>query len=297
MSDTPVGPAHAGPKGITDRRPAQSRLGLAARRSASTIVWWVASVALFVGFWEVGAAVGFINPHILPPPHATISEIQNQPDFLRPAIGVFRIGANFVALTAIVATLQRVFLGLILAFIASLLVGSLAFSFKTFGKLVLPLITLLSPVAPIAWLPVALVAFGIGEPAAIFVVFVALFFILTLGVVNSMQSVSQVSINAARVLGASRLQILRHVILPSIMPGLFVIMRMNFFGAWTAVLSAEVVGVNTGLGAIIWAGRMTDNMRLMFLGLALIGLIAFLLDQFFAQIQARVLWWKSTAKV
>jgi NitT/TauT family transport system permease protein len=57
------------------------------------------------------------------------------------------------------------------------------------------------------------------------------------------------------------------------------------------------VGVNTGLGAIIWAGRSTMNMRLMFIGLALIGIVAFLLDQLFAQIQNRVLWWKSTATV
>jgi NitT/TauT family transport system permease protein len=261
------------------------------------VLWWLASVGLFVGLWELGAAVGWINAIILPPPHATIGEIQNQPDFLRPVIGVFRIGANFVALTAIVATLERVLVGLILAFLGGLIVGGLAFSFATFGKLVLPLITVLSPVAPIAWLPLALVAFGVGDPAAIFVVFVALFFILTIGVVNTMQGVSQVYVNTARVLGATRWKLMLHVILPATLPGLFMITRMNFFGAWTAVLAAEVVGVNTGLGAIIWAGRMTTNMRLMFLGLALIGLIAFLLDQLFGQIQNRVLWWKSNATV
>jgi NitT/TauT family transport system permease protein len=241
--------------------------------------------------------VGWINPTILPPPHAIINEIGEQPDFFRPAIGVFRIGANFVALTAIIATLERVLAGLIAAVIASLVVGSLAFSFKLFGRLVMPLVTLLSPIAPIAWLPLALVVFGIGDPAAIFVVFVALFFILTIAVVNAMQGVSQVYIDTARVLGATRFQTLRDVILPSILPGLFVILRLNFFGAWTAVLAAEVVGVNTGLGAIIWAGRSTMNMRLMFIGLALIGIVAFLIDQLFAQVQSRVLWWKSTAKV
>jgi NitT/TauT family transport system permease protein len=257
----------------------------------------VLSIGITVTVWEVGVALGWINGIILPPPHATLQEISRQQDFLKPAIGVFRTGANFVALTAIVATLQRVFAGLALALLASLVVGGLAFYFQMFARLVLPLITLLSPIAPVAWLPLAVVAFGIGDGAAVFVVFIALFFIMTLAVFSTMRNVDQLFINTARVLGASRFQVVRHVILPAILPSLFVIMRMNFFAAWTAVLAAEVVGVNTGLGAIILAGRQITNMRLMFLGLALIGLTAFLLDQLFLQIQNRVLWWKTSARV
>jgi NitT/TauT family transport system permease protein len=155
----------------------------------------------------------------------------------------------------------------------------------------------LSPIAPIAWLPLALVAFGIGDPAAIFVVFISLFFILTLGVVNTMKNVDQLYINTARVLGANRWQLAVHIILPGILPALLVILRMNFFGAWTAVLTAEVVGTNTGLGAIIITGRQMMNMRLMFLGMAMIGLVAFLIDRLFVEVQGRLLWWKTTARV
>jgi NitT/TauT family transport system permease protein len=72
---------------------------------------------------------------------------------------------------------------------------------------------------------------------------------------------------------------------------------MNFFGAWTAVLSVEVVGTNTGLGAIIITGRQMMNMKLMLLGMALIGLVAFLIDRLFLQVQSRILWWRSTARV
>ncbi|HEY3063119.1 MAG TPA: ABC transporter permease, partial [Chloroflexota bacterium] len=82
-----------------------------------------------------------------------------------------------------------------------------------------------------------------------------------------------------------------------ILPALLVILFMNFFGAWTAVLSVEVVGTNTGLGAIIITGRQMMNMKLMLLGMALIGLVAFLIDRLFLQVQSRILWWRSTARV
>jgi NitT/TauT family transport system permease protein len=267
------------------------------KTTAINVGWWVLLLSLFIGVWELLAALGKLNPLILPPPHQFLSEIANQEQFLMPQIGVERTGANFVALTAIVATLKRVLTGLLLGFIAALIFGSLAAYFKIFGKLTLPVVTLLAPIAPVAWIPLAILAFGIGDSAAIFVVFIGIFFILSLATVNSIHKVDQTYINTARVLGASRFQVLRHIIIPAIIPDLFVILRMNLFGGWMAVLAAEIVGVNTGLGAIVMVGRQMFNARLMFLEMAMIGVIGYLLDAGFAQIQKRVLWWKSNAQI
>jgi NitT/TauT family transport system permease protein len=90
---------------------------------------------------------------------------------------------------------------------------------------------------------------------------------------------------------------MRHVILPAILPNLFVIMRMNLFGAWTGVLAAEMVGVNTGLGTIVMVGRRMMNMNLTFLGMAMIGLVGYLLDAGFVLIQKHLLWWRSRAQL
>jgi NitT/TauT family transport system permease protein len=259
--------------------------------------WWFLSIGLFAAIWEGLALAGKVNTLILPPPHQFLAEIANQEQFLMPQVGVERTGANFVALTAIVATLKRVLSGLFLGFTAAILFGSLAAYFKIFGKLTLPVMTLLAPIAPVAWIPLAILAFGIGDGAAIFVVFIGIFFILSLATVSSIQKVDQTYINTARVLGASRWQTLRHIIIPAIIPDLFVILRMNLFGAWMAVLAAEMVGVNTGLGAIVMVGRQMFNAKLMFLGMAIIGVVGYLLDAGFAQIQKRVLWWKSNAQI
>src|SRR5262245_770014 len=243
------------------------------RLFAADAVWWVLSIGIGGAVWEGVAALQLINPLILPPPHLFIAEIQQPAQFLLPRIGVQRVGANFVALRAITASLQRVLIGLLLAFIASLLIGSFAFYIDVFGKHMLPAVTLLAPIAPVAWIPFALVEFGIGDGAAILVVFIGIVFTLTLGTVHHMTHVDQVYINSARVLGASRRQVMFHVILPAILPNLFVIKRMNFFGAWTGVLAAEMVGVNTGLGTIVMVGRQMMNMNLTFLGMAMIGLV------------------------
>jgi NitT/TauT family transport system permease protein len=261
------------------------------RRFAASLGWWTLSIGIVVAAWEAVWAVGWINPVIWPPPHLTLAEIGNQKEFLVPAIGVYRTGAHFVALTALVATLQRVALGIALALGAALLVGNLAFYVDLFGKLVLPSVTLAASIAPVGWLPFGLVLFGIGDVAASVVVFLGLVFVLTVAVVHTMHNVDQVYVNMARVLGASRLQIVLHVIQPAILPPLLVVLRINFLSAWIVVLAAEVLGVNTGLGAIIQVGRQMLNMKLMFLGMAMVGMTGFLIDQGFVLVQQRVLWW------
>ncbi len=264
---------------------------------AVSVMWWVLSLGIVVAIWEIAVVLRLVNPVILPPPHLFLAEIRNQAQFLMPQVGATAVSGNFAALTAVWASLQRVLSGLALAFVSAVTLGSLAFYFEIFGKLTLPTITLLAPIASVAWIPLAIVAFGVGDRAAIFVVFISVVFTLTLGTVNNMHNVDQVYINTARVLGASRRQVIQHVIFPAVLPQLFVIMRINLFGAWMGVLAAEMVGVRSGLGAIVVVGRQMMNMNLTFLGMALIGLVGYLLDASFGLVQRRVLWWKSTAQL
>jgi NitT/TauT family transport system permease protein len=284
-------PATATAPRVRTRSSARLRGALAAG------VWWMLSIGLVVVAWEAAAAFHLIDPVILPPPHEFIGEIRNQAQFLMPAVGVERTGANFVALTAIAASVQRVLTGLFLAFVAGVLTGSIAFSFAIVRKLTLPTVTLLAPIAPVAWIPLAIVAFGVGDWSAIFVVFVGIYFTLTLATVKAMTNVDPVYVDAARVLGARRWQIMRYVVLPAAIPALFDLVRMNLFGAWMGVLAAEMVGVNTGLGAIVMVGRSMMNMNLTFLGMAMIGLVGYLLDAAFGLVQRRVLWWRRATEL
>jgi NitT/TauT family transport system permease protein len=189
------------------------------------------------------------------------------------------------------ATTMRVFVGLIIASILGIAVGVLVRYNALFDRLVLPTVTLLSPVSPIAWLPVAIFIFGIGNGPAIFMVVIALFFHMVLATVTQIDSVNTNLINVARTMGASKPQIYWRVIVPAILPGMLAVLRMNLFAAWMVVLIAEVVGVGSGLGQIVSMARSTFNAKLVFFTMAIIGICGFMLDFGLRQVQRKVLWW------
>jgi NitT/TauT family transport system permease protein len=251
------------------------RLRLALPRTG----WALVSIGLFACLWELLWAFGVADPRLLPPPHIFLGNFPEQLKFFNTArrwqIGV---GQNsgpspFEALFYTVASsAMRVMAGLLIASI-------------------LPTITLLSPVSPIAWLPVAIFVFGIGNAPAIFMVVIALFFHMVLSTVNQIDGVNKNLINVARTMGATKLQLYSRVIIPAILPGLLVVLRLNLFGAWMVVLVAESTGVGYGLGQVIMMARNTFNPSLVFFTIALIGLLGFLSDWLMRLIQRRILYW------
>jgi NitT/TauT family transport system permease protein len=191
----------------------------------------------------------------------------------------------------ILASTARVFAGLLLATLAAMVVGVAVRYFLFVERLVLPSITLLAPVSPIAWLPVAIFLFGIGNRPAIFMVFIALVFTMTLSATNQIDNVNRNYINVARTMGATKRQIYARVIIPAILPGLLVVLRLNLFSAWMVVLVAEATGVGYGLGQVIMLARNTFNPSLVFFTITLIGLLGFGCDLLLRTVQRRVLYW------
>ena len=271
----------------------------AARRAALTRVGWgLLSVGLFFGIWELFWALGWADPKLLPPPHIFLGNIPDQARFFNTATR-WQIGVNpadgpspyeAVGMT-VGATTLRVFVGLGIAALLSVTLGVLIRYFQIFEKLVLPTITLLSPVSPIAWLPVAIFIFGIGNKPAVFMVVVALFFHMVLSTISQIDNVNRNLINVARTMGASKRQIYWRVIIPAILPQLLIVLRLNLFGAWMVVLVAESTGVGFGLGQVIMLARNTFNPSLVFFTIALIGLLGFLSDWVLRVIQRRILYW------
>jgi NitT/TauT family transport system permease protein len=163
--------------------------------------------------------------------------------------------------------------------------------FTLFERLTLPTVTLLAPVSPIAWLPVAIFLFGIGNKPAIFMVVIALVFHMILATITQIDGVNGNFINVARTMGATKRQIYVRVIIPAILPQLLVFLRFNLFGAWMVVLVAEATGVGYGLGQVIMLGRNTFNPSLVFFTIVLIGVLGFSCDWLMRLIQRKLLYW------
>ncbi len=262
-------------------------------------IWWTClSVALFVGIWEFCWAVGWADPKLLPPPHIFLGSIVDQGKFFNTATR-WQVGKSMTegpsafesVMITVGATTMRVFAGLLIASVLAIGVGVLVRYYALFDKLVLPTVTLLSPVSPIAWLPVAIFIFGIGNGPAIFMVVVALFFHMVLATINQIDGVSNNLINVARTMGASKPQIYSRVIVPAILPGMLAVLRMNLFAAWMVVLIAESTGVGYGMGQVIMLARNTFNPSLVFFTIAVIGLLGFIFDWLLRQAQRRILYW------
>jgi NitT/TauT family transport system permease protein len=281
-------------------RPAAARLfaAMAGEGIVARIGWTILSVGLFAGLWELCWAAGWADPKLLPPPHIFLGSIAEQGKFFNTATR-WQVGKSMAdgpsafasVMTTIGATVTRVFVGLLIASVLAITTGVLVRYYKLFDRLVLPTVTLLSPVSPIAWLPVAIFIFGIGNGPAIFMVVVALFFHMVLATINQIDGVSNNLINVARTMGATKLQIYVRVIVPAILPGMLAVLRMNLFGAWMVVLIAESTGVGYGMGQVIMLARNTFNPSLVFFTIAVIGVLGFTFDWLLRQAQRRILYW------
>lgn len=262
------------------------------------IAWTLMSVGLFAGIWEILWAVGVADPKLLPPPHIFLGSFADQAKFFntatRWAIGVDSSAGPSSAqalLITVGATMGRVFSGLLIASVLAVSFGVLIRYVLIVERLTLPTITLLSPVSPIAWLPVAIFMFGIGNAPAIFMVVIALFFHMVLATIGQIDGVNRNLINVARTMGATKWQIYTRVIVPAILPGLLMVLRLNMFGAWMVVLIAETTGVGYGLGQVIMLARNTFNPSLVFFCIALIGVLGFASDWVLRMVQKRLLYW------
>jgi NitT/TauT family transport system permease protein len=267
--------ASAGP--ATMPRPGFAR----AKRIAAALAPWVVLIAL----WELAAARGWIMQSLFPPPSS----------FIRYAIeSDFKVGFGREAMAipyAIVASAYRVLVGLAFGFVFAIATGILVARSRTARAALLPIVRGLAPIAPIAWIPLGIVIFGVGNATAIFVVFTGVYFLLTLSTVAAVQSVDQRLIKTARSYGATDRQVWRYVVFPAVLPQVFTMLRLNFFAAWMAVLAAEMVGLKNGVGMIVILGREMFNGNLILIGICIIGITGYAVDSLLLFLQRRVLWW------
>lgn len=228
-----------------------------------------------------------MNPIILPPPSVVIPYILHGP-------GAAGIGSQQVSYgEAMLETLLRVMIGLGLGLLAALPLGSFLAAASPLQPFILPMVQTIAPVAPIAWVPLAIALMGTGDAAAIFVVFMGVFAVMTLATAASIGNVSPELVKTAKSLGVKGWRLGLWVILPAAAPNLLTIVRVNFFAAWMAVLAGEMAGINSGLGALIILAQQQFNMKLVMTGVITIGILGFAIDRLLLLMQKRLLWWEA----
>jgi NitT/TauT family transport system permease protein len=179
----------------------------------------------------------------------------------------------------IVASLFRVTWGFVLAVGLAVPLGLFIGWNRRADMAFNPLIQVLRPISPLAWIPIAILWFGVGDLAAIFLIFLGCFFPLLLTSINAVQNIPAVYLNAGRNFGLSPVALVARVLFPAVVPQLIVGMRITLGVGWLVVVAAEMIAVNSGLGFLIVDARNAGNRYdLVVAGMVIIGLIGLLLD-------------------
>jgi ABC-type nitrate/sulfonate/bicarbonate transport system permease component len=247
-----------------------------------------ASVALFFavwwGFsWLNGHGLKLFNPILLPGPDAVV----------RTGIDLVRTGE---LQADIVASLSRVIQGFLLAAIGGIVFGTLVARSHILEQLFEPMIELLRPIPPLAFLPMMVLWFGIGEGSKIAFIAYAAFFPVFTTTVEGMKFVDPLLLRAASSLGASRRDLFRYVVLPAAMPSIITGLRLSFALSFFVIVAAEFIASDSGLGYLINDARTFFLVSQMLLGAAVIGIIGFIFNALLRRLENRLLRWRKPVR-
>ena len=224
----------------------------------------IALVAVLLLLWQFAVTR---NPiHILPTPWGVVR-------------GIGDLFEHGLLLKYLVASLFRVTWGFLLAVVLAVPLGLLIGWNRRADMAFNPLIQILRPISPLAWIPIAILWFGVGDFAAIFLIFLGCFFPLLLTAINAVRGIPAVYINAGRNFGLSTAALVSRVLFPAVIPQLIIGMRITLGVGWLVVVAAEMIAVSSGLGFLIVDARNAGNRYdLVVAGMVIIGLIGLLLD-------------------
>ncbi len=222
------------------------------------------SVALFIALWQLG--VSWSGAILIPGPWAV-------------AKGILELAERGLLVKYVVASLFRVTWGYLLAVVTAIPLGLLLGWYPRGEKALNPLIQVLRPISALAWIPISILWFGVGDLAAIFLIYLASFLPLIVTAMNAVRNIDPVHLNAGMNFGLSQRQLVLRVIYPAVMPQLIVGARISLGVAWLVVVAAEMIAVNSGLGFLIMDSRNAGNRYdLVVAGMVLIGSTGIVLD-------------------
>lgn len=246
-------------------------LVIQARKNIRKIIAPIAALIVVLILWQLGSSV---FKDTLPGP---IQVVQETWDLI---INPFWSDGNDKGLGwQTLASLQRVAIGYTLAAIVGILAGVLIGAVPLLYDAFDPMFQILRTVPPLAWLPIALAIFKNSGPAGLFIIFVTAIWPILYNTAVGVQQMPQDYKNVAKVLRLSKQEYFFKILLPSIVPYMFTGLKLGIGLAWLAIVAAEMLRGDTGIGFFIWNSYNSGNLSEVILALVYIGVVGFLLDK------------------
>ncbi len=253
-----------------------------AKKSGGSVVWSLAVPVALLAIWEGLSRAGVINPMILPSPSAVFLRWIA---YAKPMMPFDPVEGTYVAwlfsgelLHDAAASLYRVVMGFLIGAGLALPIGLLMGTSETVYRLINPLLQILRPIPPIAYIPLAILWFGLGNPPAFFLISLGAFFPVLMNTIGGVRTVDAIYVRAARNLGASGATLFWRVILPAATPHIMTGLRVGFGVAFIVLIVAEMIAVNNGLGYRILEAREFFWSDKIIAGMISIGLLGLAID-------------------
>ncbi|TBV03767.1 taurine ABC transporter permease TauC [Phytopseudomonas dryadis] len=258
----------------------------APRRPLSLVLISTLSVgSLLLAWWAVTAA-GLIEPLFLPSPQAVLArgwQLMTQG----------YMGASLWQHLA--ASLERIGLGLLAAVLSAIPLG-IAIGYNRIVRGIFdPLIEFYRPIPPLAYLPLIVIWCGIGEFSKVLLIFLAIFAPIVIATATGVRNVDPSKLRAAQSLGATPLQLIRHVILPSALPEILTGIRIGLGVGWSTLVAAELIAATSGLGFMVQSAAQFLVTDVVILGILVIAVIAFVLEMGLRALQRKLVPWHGQA--
>jgi len=242
----------------------------------------ITSIAL-IALWFLATSTGWVKPLFLPSPFAVYDKF----------ISAMTDGvANSTLAEHAMASLTRVFSAFFLACVTAVPIGILMGVNRYARGIFDPPIEFYRPLPPLAYLPLIIIWFGIGEFPKILLIYLAIFAPMAIAARAGVRSVSIEQIHAAYAMGGTRMQIVWHVILKAAMPEIFTGLRIGIGVGWTTLVAAEMVAADRGLGFMVLNAAQFLASDIVIMGIIVIGVFAFAFDLLVRYVEKFAIPWK-----
>lgn len=255
-------------------------LGRRVRTRATSLFQYVMLPVAIVALWEALCRANLIRVIALPAPSTV-------------AVTLWGLCASGELFVHIGASLLRVLEGFAGAALLGLVLGVAVGISTTFARLTDLIIQILRPIPPIAWIPLAILWFGIGEMSKVYIIFLGAFFPIIIGVIEGIRQTDNRYVEVAAVLEASRWKLVRKVVLPGALPTIITGLRIGLGNAWVCVVAAELIAAERGVGYIIVDGREMSRPDLVIAGMISIGIIGKLMDVALKRLELALVPWRT----
>jgi ABC-type nitrate/sulfonate/bicarbonate transport system permease component len=263
----------------TQDRPVRTSRARTSATSPSSRWLGVGLIALILAVWQVTATLGFVDRVTLPP----VSEV---------FVSWYEVILNGDLLAGLAPTLVRAGVGLLLAFAIAVPVGILMGTYRVINDLLEPLVEIIRPIPSAAYVPVAILFFGIGDQMKIFVVFLACLFPILLNTYGGVRGVDRVLIETGQTFGVVGMRAARQIVLPAVIPGILTGVRISVGISLIVVVVAEMLAGNSGIGYFIMDKQRTFQVADMFAGIFTLGVVGYVLNFGFMQLERRLVRWR-----